>query len=612
MKRSAKIHFAGRTTGLGAGVGESEKDTTEEGLRKANNAERDLHRTFARAHLSLPIPIKKLNHRLSTGQEVSIEYVDPSDWLFTLLTKYPRLLAGGFAPIEDQFAGFWGLYRQSHPGHDVFRFHDAHLGQVLPIMFFGDEGRGPRRAGYMAATIESCLGLTEISKMDCDCDQHLNGLTPEWLPSSDGPVAEVTEQMRCAARLATNYGGNSYLTRFLLFGIPGYLYDKTPSVVQTHLHKVAANLVELFHQGLTVRGKQYYAALVASKGDMKFQAFVVGHLTRSYANLGHSRALAACSMCLAGTAEYPLEDCAHSPSWAESMYVERPYNEADPPVFNQVPYDDLCPEALYKVDCFHAWKVGVGRDVCGSALVWLCDLGVWDLENESSAIDSRLNRAHRQFTLWASAEGKSPALRSFTKSYLNCATRALSPWTNSKGSDTMLICQFLKWRLQLLLRNLNDDPGLVAHGDKLNLLLHVIDHSLQMFQMSYRHPLWIDKPCARKLYLHIMVVVRGYKSLAAYFVQQNVSAFRLKPKLHSLHHLAYEIKSSLRSGSSHVLNWLCYACEMNEDHIGHTARLSRKLATKTLSLRLMQRLFLKTRALARRHFANRRRLGHPC
>ena len=286
VKRSAQMHFSGRTTGLGAGVGENNEDTTEEGLRKANNAERDLHRMFARNHLSLPIPIKTLGHTLSNGQKVSIEYVDPSDWLYTLLLKYPRLLAGGFSSITDQLAGFWGLYRQSHPGHEVFRFHNGHLGQVLPIMFFGDEGRGPRRAGYMAATIESCLGLSEVSpKSKCDCQKYLSKFPEHWIPNCDGPTAEVTDQMRCASRVATNYSGNSYLTRFLLFGIPGYLYDKTPSVVQRHLEKVSNNLVELFHQGVLVQGIRYYAALVASKSDMKFQAFVVAQLTRSYANL---------------------------------------------------------------------------------------------------------------------------------------------------------------------------------------------------------------------------------------------------------------------------------------------------------------------------------------
>ena len=612
MKRSAQIHFSGRTTGFGAGVGENNVDMTEEGMRKANNAERDLHTTFARANLSLPIPIKKLSHLLTTGQHVQIEYVDPSDWLRVLLQKYPRLLAGGNSPIEDQFSGFWALYRQAHPGHEVFRFHDQHLGKVVPVCFFGDEGRGPRRAGYMCVTIESCLGLSEMTQARCDCDAHLATFPTHWVPTSNGEIGQVTEQMLCATRVATNYGGNSYLTRFLLFGIPGFLYDKTPSVVQDHLKKVADNLLGLFHQGVSVAGQQYWAALVASKGDMKHQAFVVAHLTRSYANLGRSTAKAACSMCLAGTAAYPMEDCDHSPTWAESMNVERPWTENDPPVFNDIPYDNMCPENLYKVDCFHAFKVGVGRDLCGSSLIWLCELGVWDLPNESRAIGARLERAHRHFTLWAQTERKSPALRSFTKNYLNCPGKWMSAWTNSKGSDTMLIIQFLVWRLKVLLGNLEDTEAAAAHAPMLQLLLTVLENSLAMFAMSYDHSLWMDRKCGARLYCHIMVVVRGYKRLAAYMAEKGLAGYRLKPKLHSLHHLAYEIRTNLKSGCSHILNWLTYACEMNEDHIGHTARLSRKLATKTLSLRLMQRLFLKTKALARRHFEARRKAGRPC
>ena len=100
-------------------------------------------------------------------------------------------------------------------------------------------------------------------------------------------------------------------------------------------------------------------------------------------------------------------------------------------------------KCLYKLDHFHVFKVGVGRDVCGSALMWLCYLGWFDIPNESTSVPKRLERCHSWFVLWCRAEQKNPGLRSFTKLFFNYANTGSSAWCNSKGSDTMLISTLL-------------------------------------------------------------------------------------------------------------------------------------------------------------------------
>lgn len=576
---------------------------SEEDFRKAHNAERDLHRTFKRAGLSLPIPIRSMDHTLPDGKQIQIDYVQPSDWLSCLIKRYPALLAGGRAKLTDQLRGFWDLYSFQHGDHAVFKHHANDLERVFPLQFWGDEGRGPKRAGWLAGTIESCLGLDDI-KWKCCCERKLDDLPRSWLPTFDGNVAQDNQYIRAISNVGTNYKGHSFLTRYLLFGIPGYLYGSKSDLVWSHLNKAAEDLTSLFNVGIVVDGQRWFAALVGSKGDLKFQATVVAVMNRSFQNMGSVRQIACCSLCLAGTESYPMEDVAHEAGWVESLYQERPWDENHEPPFSQVPFDDGKPELLYRLDVFHVFKVGVGRDLGGSGLVWLCYLGIFDYdEGESKSVDARLTRAHSWFVLWTRAEKKYPGLRSFTKSYFNIPNASSSAWTNSKGSDTMLILQFLQWMLTLQLQNLPEP--LMEHQEMLRLLLRVITSSLDMCEIGYTHPLWIPRACAMRQYLLIMVVVRGYKKLAAYFVERGMAGFRIKPKLHALHHLAYDLRLALKTNAPRVLNWACFGCEMNEDHIGHTARLSRKLATKTLSLRLMQRYFLKTKALIRRHFINR-------
>ena len=602
------LHFSGRGSGYGAGVGDGLKENkTEDDFRKADNAERDLHRTFQRNGLSLPIPIRTLDHTLPDGKRISIEYVRPSDWLSLLIRRYPELLAGGSAKLDDQLRGFWEHYRFQHPTHAVFSQHgDNNLHNIFPIQFWGDEGRGPKRAGYMAGTIESCLGLGELDcECRCGCAERLQEFSSAWKPKCSESLAEETQSMEAVGLISTNYKGHSFLTRYLLFGIPGYLYSNKADLVIAHLEETARDLVSLFTDGIVIGNRRYFASLVGSKGDLKFQANVVAHLTRSYQNQGTTNARACCSLCMAGTPEYPVEDCSHEPKWAESMFSERPWDEGDePPPFLKVPFDVEKPEMLYRMDMFHCFKVGVGRDIAASGLVWLCRLGMFDLEGEPKNVPSRLARCHSWFTLWCRAESKTPALRSFTKTFFNYPKQWSSPWANSKGSDTMLLLQFLKWFLSCRLDHVEE--AWAAHESMLRLLLRVVTHGIDMADIGYKHPLWMPRECATRLYCTIMVVVRGYKHLAKHFVDHRMAGFRIKPKLHALHHCAYEIRTALHTRAPKILNWVCFACEMNEDHIGHTARMSRKLATKTLGKRLMQRYFLKTKALIRRHFAKRK------
>ena len=536
---------------------------------------------------------------------ISIEYVQPSDWLSCLISKYPQLLAGGYASLEDQLRGFWDLYRFQHPTHAVYQQHGDKLHTVFPVQFWGDEGRGPKRAGYMAGTLESCLGLDELeSECVCGCEERLLDFSPGWLPQCHEALLPETDSMKAVSLVGTNYKGHSFLTRYLLFGIPGYLYGNKYDLVLRHLEKVAEDLTLLFTDGLLVGGRRYFAALVGSKGDFKFQAQVVAHLKRSYQNMGSVRNIPCCSICLAGTTEHEMEDVQHEPGWASSMWTERPWDSDNPPPFLQVPFDNAKPEMLYKLDHFHVFKVGVGRDVCGSALMWLCYLGWFDIPNESTSVPKRLERCHSWFVLWCRAEQKNPGLRSFTKLFFNYANTGSSAWCNSKGSDTMLILHFLAWTLRLKLDNVEDSWA--THERILRVLLRVVTNAIEMCDLVYKHPLWMPRKCAMRLYCHIMVVVRGYKQVAKYFVDQEMAGFRMKPKPHALHHLGYDLKLALQTRAPKNLNPACYACEMNEDHIGHTARMSRRLATKTLGLRLMQRYFLKTKAVIRRHLLKRK------
>lgn len=587
-----------------------EPTLTEEKRRHVPNAERDLQKHFSRLGLSLPVPIRKLEHILSDESTVYIEYLNPSDWLTMLVNKFPPMIAGGNSPLGDQLLGFWECYEKHHPNHAVYTNHCQHLHRVIPVCFWGDEGRGPRRSPYLEGTLETPLGLSEQS-LCCKCEHCLQTLPRSWLPPApcDESRIQSTPHQKAVDQLGTNYTGHSYLKRYFLFGLPGFLYDGEPSIIKEHLEIVSNDLVNLFNHGFSDRcGTIYYAALIGSKGDLKFQAQTIASLSRSYSNMGTKNLSQMCSLCAAGSAECPMEDVQLEPGWQTTLFYDRPWEPDNVPIFTRIPYDSLMPENLYKLDFFHCFKVGVGRDLVGSTIIWLSHLGVFDYANCGSYnIDDRLCRAHCQFKLFCCAEKYSPALRSFTKSFLNAKTFREAAWSNSKGSDTMILLKWLRFLLGLVLENSADYNEVVSeHIVHLQLLKDVIHNGIQMCDLVYTHNLFLPRPCASRLYLHIMVLIRGYKKIAGYCLTQGFPGFRIKAKLHALAHISFELRDMLKKPVSRILNPLIWACEMNEDHIGHVARLSRKLNTKTLGLRLAQRYLLKSRALMRRHMEQRK------
>ena len=79
-----------------------------------------------------------------------------------------------------------------------------------------------------------------------------------------------------------------------------------------------------------------------------------------------------------------------------------------------------------------------------------------------------LHKPFLQDYLVVTAGLRSPRLRSFNKVISNAPTSASSPWTNSKGSDTVLLLKFIEWQLALHLRDLQ--AFLKPHQEMLELL----------------------------------------------------------------------------------------------------------------------------------------------
>ena len=220
----------------------------------------------------------------------------------------------------------------------------------------------------------------------------------------------------------------------------------------------------------------------------------------------------------------------------------------------------------------------------------------WSSAGDAKNLHDRLHRAHSSFQLWCIAECEQPGLRSFTQAFFNIKTKASFPWSSSKGSDTTLMLRWLRFLTALELSQ--DSP---RHESFLRKLKHLVEHGLEAFRVVHNHGLWLERACAKLLYGHLMLLLRSYKAVAKECHAKRLAGFSLVPKFHAIHHVAVSIGSDVRSGAAMVLNPLYAGCEMNEDFVGRLSRLSRKLGTKTLTRRVLQRHLYKKKAVTARH-----------
>lgn len=547
---------------------------------------------------SLPVDLQCTEHVCTDNglaQKIETHHVNPTSWVKYWLTECPQIFAGWSGSPKMNFGAFWRAYQRQHPQHKVFDTHGARLENVVPIILHGDEGRALKRTNYLVFALETPMGsLNDPSANNCTCAHEMSSCT--GLPSFGTEQATLNpEDFETLRKQVTNYTGHSYLTHCLLFGLAGWLYKKQPQLVDALFAIMSEDLTKLFYTGVQLPNSEtFYGAVIAIKGDMAFHKQTMS-LTRSYANATTKDHSLLCHACLAGSPDAPFEDVSEHPAWVSTMFTERPWNEAEPPVMSTIPYDDSRPEQVLRGDIFHLHKLGVVRDTVGSVIIILCRLGFLDFDGSTTNINDRLKRCHAYFTLFCSANSFSPGLRSFTKTFFNLKTMVSSPWVNAKGSDGILLLKFCVFMLKTFLAV----PPVDGYEHVLQRMLQLCEACLNL-RMVHSHPLWLQRPCSLKLYCDIMRVLRGYSLMGRISISLNMRAFAQKPKMHGLHHLAWHLKSELSKGNQLVFSPQGWGCEQNEDFVGRISRLSRRVSTKTCDKRVFERYFLKVNALVSR------------
>ena len=140
------------------------------------------------------------------------------------------------------------------------------------------------------------------------------------------------------------------------------------------------------------------------------------------------------------------------------------------------------------------------------------------------------------------------------------------------------------------------------HKDMFKVMIQLVGSILDLQQTYQEHGLFMPKACGERLRQLIITICRSYHWLAREVISLKIAGFSLKPKYHALKHIAFQLRRELQTSQfQFVINPVAFNCEGNEDHVGRVCKLGRSVATRTISRRVLQRYFLKTRALIKRH-----------
>ena len=203
----------------------------------------------------------------------------------------PNLLSGEGDPCRN-FSDFWRCFRIAHSHHEVYNSPLAGcLEKTLPLVLHGDDGRTLKRGKCMVMSLQSVLGHVEkpLERSACTCREEMarRPMIPEIGAQGDQEDAYCMPRScrKSLKKQLTNYGGHSYLSRWLLFSLPSWVYVQHPEVLTALIERLAGDLRSLFHERFWVGPQRFYAAVIFVKGDMAWHRQTY-NLTRSYAFCG--------------------------------------------------------------------------------------------------------------------------------------------------------------------------------------------------------------------------------------------------------------------------------------------------------------------------------------
>ena len=305
-------------------------------------------------------------------------------------------------------------------------------------------------------------------------------------------------------------------------------------------------------------------------------------------------------LCLAGTAAHPFEDLTETAlqlhyikvwpcvfaalSIFQATWITTIGDQSKPPFLRTpallecLPCDRVHPASFFKLDLFHILLIGVYKDFLGSALVEC--LALFDASN----MEERANQMNASLQVFLQEpEGKKLKLHAnalnLTLMGYSASDFACGSW--SKAQDSVVLMRFLVWLCDVHQNKFNGSRSLMIIRDAAKAMN-------EFWGKLHESGVWILGDAAASLVAKGQLFCTLYQKLAILAFEEQRLLYNMVPKVHLFHHVVTVMRLQ-HAQCGYLWNPLVDSTPLDEDFVGHTARMSRRVASKTVQLRTLQR-----------------------
>lgn len=537
---------------------------------RGDHPERDGHRVLVKSFkLGIPIPLIQIPKRPGVKFTGEICMLRLKDWLkYLIKMNCWHILCGLVNPNpereRDLLTEFWRRYKLLYPGHqlwDIIEREKIDVSRLAPMLLHGDEGRGRRKSPFLVLAWHSILGRGTVS-------------------------ANLNRKRRPYLSFKLNYVGSPHSHIFLTGVLPKMFRDQ---IAFTDLmNKVADDILDMTFQGIPdTAGNVYRAVCLQVCGDWQFLQ-KAGHLTRSYSNCekrpraANSIPKGICHRCRAGQLHVPFEDYRTNvvPWWRGTMFSQDPFQPGNPPPMLRVPHLTGKGPALFSYDLWHCYHLGVGKTFLASCIAIMSDCMY------SSNIEGRFEELTTSWLTYCSEMKKTVSLQSITKDGISWADRGQYPnglW--SKGHITTSLGDWI----QHWLEHYNE----ISEHRMLQECLVAVRAIGHCMRKMYSSDVFLTISEGTEVADAGLAFLSSYQKLAVMAYQEQKNLFAYMPKGHALAEVFWDLKGQTQiPGNSFCISPLTMAVQIDEDYIGRTCRLSRRVSSQQSIRRTLERALL--------------------
>lgn len=469
---------------------------------------------------------------------------------------------------------FWQKFRALHPRHQVFdTSRNLNFQKLIPYYLHGDGGRGFKKDPIEILSMFPALG-TGSNKRRVDL-------------SSKRPLESEIE-------LGINLQGHSGATRFLFTVLSSLVAKKDGGVFDDLMVIWGEELRSLLEDGFEAAGSNWRIIIIGFTGDSPFVK-KVAKLVRSFHNVAkrhttqQKKQKGCCWLCHAGFEDpeqgtrIPFEHLGFTePEWLKTGHLNNPLPWlGDGGALLKYMLLDLgeTPAAFFRADFFHVWHAGVGLDFTSSAFIYAMKV-LFGQPSVAKNLDC-LNEALKN---WMRATREKLHCGHLTEDLLGYnGTREYPEGKWSKNMDTAVFMKFLTFLLD------RRDFGAKVEADE---ILTEISATAKAMNVAIKTCLEAEYFMSKS---HTEIVMEsghrfltGYAMLVSMCHRKSLCLFKLRPKLRYLNHMFHRVFEEWQT-RGFAVNPLSEATFASEDFVGRTARVSRRVNTRAVAVKTLQR-----------------------